>query len=121
MATITPVTRRDKNLSIALISGGTLVITVCVFVIFYKCRQKKSSLDTERRCFMDQNGGNGEEKLTYQSNNVTEHLTDREDNVNQDPINSFIKNPMGGSRSPSTSCKIRELKKDNVNKLNAPL
>ena len=60
-------------------------------------------------------------KLTYQSNNVTEHLTDREDNVNQDPINSFIKNPMGGSRSPSTSCKIRELKKDNVNKLNAPL
>ena len=35
---------------------------------------------------MDQNGGNGEEKLTYQSNNSTEHLTDREDNVNQDPI-----------------------------------
>ena len=35
---------------------------------------------------MDQNGGNGGEKLTYQSNNSTEHLTDREDNVNQDPI-----------------------------------
>ena len=35
---------------------------------------------------MDQNGDNGGEKLTYQSNNSTEHLTDREDNVNQDPI-----------------------------------
>ena len=70
---------------------------------------------------MDQNGGKGEEKLTYQSNNVTEHLTDREDNVNQDLINSFIKNPIGGSRSPSTPSKIRGVKKDNVNKLNATL
>ena len=122
VATVTPRTRSDKNLSIALlISGGILAITVCVFVIFYKCRQEKSSLDTERRCFIDQTGGNGEEKVTYQSNNVTDHLTDREDNVNQDPIKSFIKNPIGGSRSPSTSCKIREPKKDNVNKLKAPL
>ena len=70
---------------------------------------------------MDQTEGNGEEKVTYQSNNVTDHLTDREHNVNQDPIKNFIKNPIGGSRSPSTSCKIRQLKKDNVNKLNAPL
>ena len=119
----TPTTAREKNHSIALIVGCILAITVCVFVIliFYKCRQKQSSLDTERRCFVDQNGGKGEEKLTYQSNNVTEHLTDREDNVNQDLINSFIKNPIGGSRSPSTPCKIRDLKKDNVNKLNATL
>ena len=70
---------------------------------------------------MDPTGGSGEEKVTYQSNNLTDHLTNREDNGNQDPIKSFIKNPIGGSRSPSTSCKIRQLKKDNVNKLNAPL
>ena len=35
---------------------------------------------------MNQNGGNGGEKLTYQSNNSTKHLTDREDKVNHDPI-----------------------------------
>ena len=81
-----PITPTEKNLLTTPFSGGILAITMCVFVIFYKRHLRQSSLHTERRCFMDQNGGNGEEKLTYQSNNSTEHLTDREDNVNQDPI-----------------------------------
>ena len=100
--------------------GSLLAVALCVFVVVL-FRKRCTDIDKERRRLIDQNGGNGEEKLTYQSNNVTEHLTDREDNVNQDLIKSFVKNPIGGSRYPSTSCKIRELKKDNVNKLNAPL
>ena len=102
--------------------GGLLAVSLCVFaLVFCKPRRSQINLDIQRRPLMDQNGGNGGEHCTYQSNNESRHLADREDNGSQHLIDSFIKNPIGGRRSQSRSCNIRELKKDNVNKLNAPL
>ena len=101
--------------------GGLLAVTLCAFaVVFCRRRLRQRNLDIQRRRLMDQNGGNGGENLTYQSNNESKHLADREENGSQHLIDSFIKNPIG-RRSQSRSCNIRELKKDDVNKLNAPV
>ena len=96
--------------------GSLLAVALCVFVVVLF---RKRCTDIERRRLIDQNGPSGKENLTYQSNNESRHLADGEDNSSQHQINSFIKNPIRGKRSQSPSNNIRELKKDNVNKLNA--
>ena len=90
--------------------GSLLAVALCVFAVVL-FRKRCTDIDMERRRLMGQNGPSGRENLTYQSNNQSRHLADEEDN--------FIKNPIGGKRSQSPSNNIRELKKDNVNKLNA--
>ena len=101
--------------------GSLLAVALCVFaVVLFR---KRCTDDIERRRLIGQNGPIGRENLTYQSNNHSRHLADKEDdeenNSSQHQIDSFIKNPIGGKRSQSPSNNIRELKKDNVNKLNA--
>ena len=101
--------------------GSLLAVALCVFaVVLFR---KRCTDDIERRRLIGQNGPIGRENLTYQSNNQSRHLADEEDdeenNSGQHQIDSFIKNPIGGKRSQSPSNNIRELKKDNVNKLNA--
>ena len=101
--------------------GSLLAVALCVFaVVLFR---KRCTDDIERRRLIGQNGPIGRENLTYQSNNQSRHLADEEDdeenNSGQHQIDSFIKNPIGGKRSQSLSNNIRELKKDNVNKLNA--
>ena len=101
--------------------GSLLAVALCVFaVVLFR---KRCTDDIERRRLIGQNGPIGRENLTYQSNNQSRHLADEEDdeenNSSQHQIDSFIKNPIGGKRSQSPSNNIRELKKDNVNKLNA--
>ena len=101
--------------------GSLLAVALCVFaVVLFR---KRCTDDIERRRLIGQNGPIGRENLTYQSNNHSRHLADEEDdeenNSSQHQIDSFIKNPIGGKRSQSPSNNIRELKKDNVNKLNA--
>ena len=101
--------------------GSLLAVALCVFaVVLFR---KRCTDDIERRRLIGQNGPIGRENLTYQSNNQSRHFADEEDdeenNSGQHQIDSFIKNPIGGKRSQSPSNNIRELKKDNVNKLNA--
>ena len=101
--------------------GSLLAVALCVFaVVLFR---KRCTDDIERRRLIGQNGPIGRENLTYQSNNQSRHLPheedDEENNSSQHQIDSFIKNPIGGKRSQSPSNNIRELKKDNVNKLNA--
>ena len=98
--------------------GSLLAVALCVFVVVLF--RKRCTDDIERRRLMGQNGPIGRENLTYQSNNQSRLLADEENNSSQHQIDSFIKNPIGGKRSQSPSSNIRELKKDNVNKLNAP-
>lgn len=97
--------------------GSLLAVALCVFaVVLFR---KRCTDDIERRRLMGQNGPIGRENLTYQSNDQSRHLADEENNSSQHQIDSFIKNPIGGKRSQSPSNNIRELKKDNVNILNA--
>ena len=97
--------------------GSLLAVALCVFAVVL-FRKRCTDIDIERRRLKGQNGPNGRENLTYQSNNQSRHLADEENNSSQHQIDSFIKNPIGGKRSQSPSNNIRELKKDNVNKLN---
>ena len=97
--------------------GSLLAVALCVFAVVL-FRKRRTDIEIERRRLMGQNGPSGRENLTYQSNNQSRHLADEENNSSQHQIDSVIKNPIGGKRSQSPSNNIRELKKDNVNKLN---